>query len=145
MWYFFNVPYVWCWICYAMPKCLNNFSIDVIVILNNFQGVIFCCENIPDTAYASIDMTDNYLNSIVLCLVHMPTVFVYRPKEWRRTRYQERGPSPDRRDYSCVPSRLPRRGVLWKPRLPRTRRVSVEIWQFLFPVAVKDTILQSLL
>lgn len=120
-------------------------NVSIIVILDKFQWVIkFCCEN-RDIAYSS-NLYDMFIwIELLLCLVHMLALFVHRPKEWRWTRYQERGPSPDRRDYSRVPSGLPWRGVLWKPRLPRTRRVSVEIWQFLFPVAVKDTILQSVL
>ena len=51
----------------------------------------------------------------------------------------------DRWDHSRVQTRLPRGGVLRQSHVPRPGRLPTQVWQFLLAVALKDTILQSVL
>ena len=51
----------------------------------------------------------------------------------------------DRWDHSRLQTRLPRGGVLRQSHVPRPGRLPPQVWQFLLAVALKDTILQSVL
>jgi hypothetical protein len=95
------------------------------------------------------DFGKKFVSSVLNCIhkhaKNFRVILTYRHKEWRGARSQEGRPSADRWDYSRLPSRFSRGGLLRQPCVSRPGRVPFEIWQFLLLVAIKDTILPSVL
>lgn len=144
---------------YLVTYIIFRIIFKVIVGINSSEKIALAIEKVGDfTVHVAVTHPAFFLPSLVTtcspCHVHVCSkplnlLFPSGCRSWSQRGYwarqEERWPTTNWRNHSCLSPGLPWRSVLWEPHVSREGRLLAEVWQLLLFVAIKDSVLPCVL